>query len=96
MFKSFGECVACNTLFENMVPNADQSGCEPNKTTNVLDAFKQACSEIGGRLENQTKCVLTGGTFEDRNKKCGTMGRKVNLPVYIGSDDGGITNYCSI
>lgn len=96
MFKSFGECVACNTLFENMVPNADQSGCEPNKTTNVLDAFKQACSEIGGRLENQTKCVLTGGTFEDRNKKCGTMDRKVNLPVYIGSDDGGITNYCSI
>ena len=96
MLKSFGECVACNTLFENMVPNADQSGCEPNKTTNVLDAFKQACSEIGGRLENQTKCVLTGGTFEDRNKKCGTMDRKVNLPVYIGSDDGGITNYCSI
>ncbi len=96
MYKSFGECVACNTVFENMVPNADQSGCEPNKILSVLEIFEQACAEVGGNLENQTKCVLTDNVFENRNEKCRIIEEKVKLPVFIGSDDAGITSYCSV
>lgn len=95
-YKSSGECVACNKLYANMVPNADQSGCEPNKTPEVLNAFKQTCSTIGGKLTTSTKCVLSSGTFEDQNKKCENIEKKVKLPVFIGSDDGNKTNYCSI
>ena len=97
MFKLYGECHRCDTgVTKNMVPNADQSGCEQHYTTDAMDEFKSGCRAIGGRLNGPNKCYLPNCNIEYREieKQCDNVGKNSGLPIYIGRD--GNACYCEI
>ncbi|MCQ2571882.1 MAG: hypothetical protein MJ165_02700 [Alphaproteobacteria bacterium] len=97
MFKLYGECHRCDTsVTKNMVPNADQSGCEQHYTTDAMDDFKSGCRAIGGRLDGPNKCYLPNCNIEYREieKQCDSVGKNSGFPIYIGRD--GNACYCEI